>query len=102
MHRVKGRFGVHMLMRELYDSTEWPDWRRKQDTIHLLINHRSYLDPHFKQFPDFDEYNIQRYPYMFGQLARLALPPTSPARLAVRHPEIDSGKPAQSSQYLDD
>jgi len=39
-----------MLMQELYDSMDWPDWRQNQDTIHLLINHRSYLDPHFKEF----------------------------------------------------
>ncbi|KZS18626.1 Uncharacterized protein APZ42_015162 [Daphnia magna] len=74
MHRVKWRFGVHMLMQDLYDSMEWPDWRLNQDTIHLLINHRSYLDPHFKEYPDFNDRNIQHYPYMFGQLARLVLP----------------------------
>ena len=50
IHRVRWRFGVHMLMQELYDSMEWPDWRQQQDTIHLLINHRSYLDPHFKEY----------------------------------------------------
>lgn len=49
IHRVKWRFGVHMLMQELYDSMDWPNWQQNQDTIHLLINHRSYLDPHFKE-----------------------------------------------------
>ena len=100
IHRVKLKFGVHMLMRELYDSTEWPDWRRKQDTIHLLINHRSYLDPHFKQFPDFDEHNIQRYPYMFGQLARLVLPAQLSSQ---KEKEIDLAKQEKSQpSYLDD
>lgn len=73
VHRVKCRFGVHMLMHELYDSTEWPGWQQKQDTVHLLINHRSYLDPHYTEYQDFDEDNIQTYPYMFGHLARLAI-----------------------------
>lgn len=79
IHRVRLRFGVHMLMHELYDSSDWRDWRQSQDTIHLLINHRSYLDPHFAQYPDFDEDNIRDYPYTFGELARLALDRRAPA-----------------------
>lgn len=71
-HRVKLRFGVHMLMRELYDTADWSDWK-SQDTIHLLINHRSYLDPHYKEFPEFNEQNINHYPFTFGQMARLMI-----------------------------
>lgn len=62
-----------MLMRELYDTTGWHGWRSDFDTMHLLINHRSYLDPHYKHYPEFDETNIASYPYTFGEMARLML-----------------------------
>ena len=68
LHRVKLKFGVHMLVPQLYKS-QWPQWRQ-QDTIHLLINHRSYLDPHFKEYPAFDNINIANYSYTFGDMAR--------------------------------
>jgi len=68
LHRVKLKFGVHMLVPKLY-LTQWPEWRQ-QDTIHLLINHRSYLDPHFKEYPAFDNVNIANYSYTFGDMAR--------------------------------
>ena len=57
-----------MLVPQLYKS-QWPQWRQ-QDTIHLLINHRSYLDPHFKEYPAFDNINIANYSYTFGDMAR--------------------------------
>ena len=41
-HRVKIQLGTHMLIHKLFKSY-WPDWT-KLDSIHLLINHRSYLD----------------------------------------------------------
>ena len=72
VHRVKLRFGVHMLMRELYDTTDWA-FEKEQDTVHLLINHRSYLDPHYQAYPDFDADNIVHYPYTFGRMARLVM-----------------------------
>lgn len=72
IHRVKLRFGVHMLMRELYDTKDWK-FEKEQDTIHLLINHRSYLDPHFREYPEFDTNNIISYPFSFGRMARLVL-----------------------------
>lgn len=84
-----------MLMHELYDSTEWPDWQQKQDTIHLLINHRSYLDPHFQEFPDLDEHNILRYPYMFGRLARLAVLRS----IESTHPRSVQQQPLLSSDF---
>jgi hypothetical protein len=75
MHRVKLRLGVAQLMDELYEFKEWPNWDQNYDTMHLLTGHRYYLDPHFKEYPDFNERNIQHYPYMFGKLARLVVPP---------------------------
>lgn len=72
LHRVKLKFGVHMLAAELYKS-QWPQWRH-QETIHLLINHRSYLDPHYKDIPVFNEVNIANYSYTFGDMARQVLP----------------------------
>jgi hypothetical protein len=74
MHRVKIRFGVNQLMAELYESKDWPNWSQNYDTIHLLTNHRYYLDSHFKEYEDFNEQNIQHYPYMFGKLVRLVVP----------------------------
>jgi hypothetical protein len=72
LHRVKLKFGVHMLLHKLFNDM-WMEWR-DQDTIHLLVNHRSYLDPHFKQIPEFTEDNIKNYTYTFGIMAREVLP----------------------------
>ena len=58
-----------MLINMLYQNNS-TDWRQKQDTVHLLMNHRSYLDKHFKEYPEFNESNIVNYPYTFGQMAR--------------------------------
>lgn len=72
LHRVKLKFGVHMLISNLYKKV-WNEWRQ-QDTIHLLINHRSYLDKeHIKEYPEFNEKNIKDYPYTFGIMAREVL-----------------------------
>ncbi|PSN54203.1 hypothetical protein C0J52_03535 [Blattella germanica] len=71
VHRVKLLFGVHMLVGNLYKSY-WKDWR-KQYAVHLLINHRSYLDKeHFDKWNTFDEKNILNYNYTFGDMAREA------------------------------
>ncbi|KAJ9587788.1 hypothetical protein L9F63_018771 [Diploptera punctata] len=71
VHRVKLLFGVHMLVHNLYKSY-WKDWR-KQYAIHLLINHRSYLDEeHLDKWPVFTEKNIVYYNYTFGTMAREA------------------------------
>ena len=76
VHRVKLKFGVHMLINQLYNSQVWDEWK-SQDTIHLLMNHRYYLDPHFRDYPEFNQDNIKDYPYTFGQMARQVVPPTS-------------------------
>ena len=69
VHRVKLRFGVHMLARKLYRSL-WKEWRQ-QYTIHLLIRHRKSLDKkNFEKLPIFDEINIKDYPMTFGEMAR--------------------------------
>ena len=68
LHRVKLKFGVHILTEELYNS-QWDGWRQL-DTIHLLINHRYYLDPHFEEYPTFDQISISNYSYTFGIMAR--------------------------------
>ena len=67
VHRVKMRFGVHIMADVLYE-TAWADWRFLQDTIHLLIRHRSYLDKHYKKCLVFNETNIINYPYTFGKM----------------------------------
>ena len=71
VHRVKLLFGVHMLIHNLY-KTYWEDWR-KQFVIHLLINHRSYLDKeHLDKWPVFTAENIKSYTNTFGTMAREA------------------------------
>ena len=71
VHRVKLLFGVHMLVHNLY-KTNWEDWK-KQYAIHLLMNHRSYLDKeHFDKWPVFTPENIKDYNYTFGKMAKEA------------------------------
>ena len=62
-HSVKIKFGSHNLVRELY-FTQTNEWK-KLDSLHLLINHRSYLDPN-SPIKDFDEKNVQTYSFSFG------------------------------------
>ncbi len=66
-HSVKIDFGTHSLVRELY-FTFWPDWR-KLSALHLLINHRSYMDPD-SPIKEFDEINVHNYKFTFGEIAR--------------------------------
>ena len=66
-HAVKFKLGTHMLVHNLY-KIYWREWKTL-DSIHLLINHRHYLD---KESPikDFDENNIQTYNYTYGYMVR--------------------------------
>ena len=68
-------------MKELYDTTDWADWKSQFDTIHLLMNHRSYLDPHYKEMSKIGEHNIRDYPFAFGQMARSVMTNNSNSRL---------------------
>lgn len=70
VHRVQRDFGVQVLLHQLYEEPGWIDWRQ-MDTVHLLFNHRFYLDAHFEYYPVFNERNIQHYPFAFGEMARL-------------------------------
>lgn len=66
-HAVKEKLGTHMLIHNLY-KTYWPGWK-DLDSIHLLINHRSYLD---KESPikEFNEFNILDYNRTYGFMVR--------------------------------
>lgn len=69
VHRVKLLFGVHMLVHNLY-KIYWEGWR-KQYAVHLLLNHRSYLDKeHYDKWPVFTAENIKNYNYTFGVMAK--------------------------------
>ncbi|CAF0723013.1 unnamed protein product [Brachionus calyciflorus] len=69
-HTVRRKFGVGIHTDELYKQN-WSSWKRL-DTIHLLINHRSYLDEE-SPIKDFDEENILSYPYTYGEMCRLIM-----------------------------
>ena len=72
VHRQESRLGVKFMMREIYQSSDYP-WREELDAVHLLINHRMYLDMYFKDYRYFNERNILHYPFNFGEMARLVL-----------------------------
>jgi hypothetical protein len=73
VHRVKLKFGAHMLVHKLYKSY-WKEWK-DQITIHLLFNHRPYLDKeNFKIYGVFNETTIMPYNQTFGFMAREVLP----------------------------
>ncbi len=59
-----------MLIHNLYKSY-WAGWKEFY-TIHLLINHRSYLD---KESPikEFDEENILGYNRTYGEMCRVIM-----------------------------
>jgi hypothetical protein len=72
VHRVQFRFGADTNTSwRLYTDPEF-EWRQL-DTIHLLVNHRSYMDPYYNDTPDFNEETIASYPFPFGQMAREVL-----------------------------
>ena len=71
-HVVEKKLGTDMLMEELYEFKNWKEWT-KYDAIHLLINHRSYLDINYNKTKEFDEFNIMTYNYTFGLMARQIL-----------------------------
>ena len=74
VHAVGTRLGISFLMRELYQNKENErDWRENFDTIHLLINHRHYLDIYFRTYRYFNERNILHYPFNFGEMARAVM-----------------------------
>ncbi|CAF0702834.1 unnamed protein product [Brachionus calyciflorus] len=66
-HVVKYRLGTQMLVNELYKSV-WDEWKNL-DTIHLLINHRSYLDEK-SPIKEFNDTNIRDYNFTYGHMCR--------------------------------
>ena len=84
VHREEYRLGIHFMMRQLYQSADFRTmWREELDTVHLLINHRSYLDFYFKDYRFFNERNIIHYPYTFGDMGRRVLNYTPPGNYTV-------------------
>ncbi len=64
---MKEDLGTHNLVSELYFD-KWNAWKQL-DAIHLLINHREYLDPD-SPIKEFDEFNIRKYNYTYGYMVR--------------------------------
>ena len=77
IHREKTRFGIHNMIGEMYQVADYP-WEENLDTVHLLANHRSYIDIHFKDYRYFNERNIIHFPYKFGEMALSVLNYTPP------------------------
>ena len=52
-----------MLVHKMY-YIMWPEWRTEQVAMHLLYNHRHYLDTKYNETKEFNETNIYNYPNM--------------------------------------
>ena len=69
---VEEKLGTQNLIDFLYfndfNETIWSQF----DMIHLLINHRYYLDAN-STIKEFDEINIWKYNYTYGNIARSVL-----------------------------
>ena len=65
---VKIRLGTKMHIDELFRKQNWNNWK-ELDCIHLLINHRSYLDKD-SAIKEFDEKNIWTYNRTYGVIVR--------------------------------
>jgi hypothetical protein len=71
VHRVRLKLGVQMLAKHLY-RTFWKKWS-DQEAIHLVINHRHYLDKeNYKIYPEFNDVNIMNCNVTFCFMARKA------------------------------
>lgn len=70
-HVVKVKLGTHMLVGQLFHEKNWSKWK-DLETVHLLINHRVYLD---KDSPikEFNETNIWTYDRTYGIMVRSIL-----------------------------
>lgn len=68
IHIEKEKLGAHSLFSQLY-GMQWKEWRN-YDSIHLLINHRSYLDSVSPNITEFNEVNILNYNYTYGEMVR--------------------------------
>ncbi len=67
---VKIRLGTQNLINELFKKN-WPDWK-DYNTIHLMINHRYYLDKN-SLIKEFNETNIWDYKPTYGDMVRSIL-----------------------------
>ena len=82
VHREKTRLGTQFLIHEIYQLAGYP-WKEKLDTVHLLINHRNYLDLNFKDYRNFNERNTIHFPYEFGEMVRFVLNHTLPGNYSL-------------------
>ena len=71
-HFVTGKLGVSIWTYRIYLS-DWSAWK-KMYTLHLLINHRHYLDKaNYAKVKEFDEINVFKLNNTFGKMARNVL-----------------------------
>nr|CAH0101896.1 unnamed protein product [Daphnia galeata] len=73
LHRVKGEFGADSKKSLKHFTEEGYEGWRKNDAIHLLVNHLYSVKPQDFKPLVFDEEMIQTYKFPFGQMAREVL-----------------------------
>lgn len=73
VHREKTRLGTTFMMREIFQQSKNFLWYNELDCVHLLINHRHYLDMFYKDYRYFNERNILHYPFNFGEMTMRVL-----------------------------
>jgi hypothetical protein len=67
-HAVKKEFCTEVSIVGALYKKYWKDWK-KVDAVHLLINHRHYLDKN-STIKEFNEENIKTYNFTYGFMAR--------------------------------
>ncbi len=71
--KVRFKLGtwVHYV-EELFQMNNWNNWKNF-NTIHLMINHRYYMDKDAAAIKEFDETNIWTFNKTYGTMARILL-----------------------------
>jgi hypothetical protein len=67
-HSVEIKFGTQTQLSTMLYNENQKDWK-DFDAIHLLTNHRYYMDPS-SEIKAFDEHNIMTYNFTYGEMVR--------------------------------
>ena len=69
---VKIKLGTQSFIDQLFKMQKWNDWK-DMNCIHLMINHRHYLDKDYQSLKEFNETNIWTYDRTYGVMVRTIL-----------------------------